>query len=120
MSGTSTTASDAACMQHDRRQPSAYSSSEIWDVCGPVSSPETSFTRHLPHEPLPEHGASMATLALRAASSTLSSGETEITTGFSSFSNWKVSSNMIGDSPKFYIPPGREGSDYAGRGKWKS
>lgn len=35
MSGTSTTASDAACMQHDRRQPSAYSSSEIWDVCGP-------------------------------------------------------------------------------------
>ena len=64
--------------------------------------------------------STMATLALRAASSTLSSGETEITTGFSSFSNWKVSSNMIGDSPKFYIPPGREGSDYAGRGKWKS
>ena len=63
----------------------------------------------------------MATLALRAASSTLSSGETEITTGF--FIVFKLEGqfkNTFGDSPKFYIPPGREGSDYAGRGKWKS
>ena len=82
-------------MQQDSRQPSAYSPSEIWEVCRPVTSPESSLTRHLPQEPLPEQGASMATLALRAASRMVSSGEAAMATVSSEFSKRKVISNMV-------------------------
>ena len=72
MSGTSTTTSPVSLLTQESRQPWAYSSSVIWRVWGESRSPETSLTRHLPHAPLPEQGASMATLARRAASSRLS------------------------------------------------
>ena len=44
----------------------------MWRVFGESRLPDSSFTRHLPHAPLPEQGASMATLARWAACSRLS------------------------------------------------
>ena len=61
----------------------------------PVTSPETSFTRHLPHEPLPLQGASMATLAALAASRMVLPGAAEKWTSCAPFSNWKVISYML-------------------------
>ena len=90
MSGTMTVTSPWTLLIQASRQPSANSAWEIWLVGKDSSSPATSFTRHLPQEPLPEQGASMATFALRAASSSVIFGDAEKTTGFSPFSNWKV------------------------------
>ena len=72
MSGTSTVQSPFTLEQQLSRQPSSHSSWEMWRLCRESSVPSVSFTRHLPQEPLPEQGASMATLARRAASSRLS------------------------------------------------
>ena len=72
MSGTSTVTSESTLLTQLSRQPRAYSSSEMCRVRGESSSPESSFTRHLPQAPLPEQGASMATLARCAAASRLS------------------------------------------------
>ena len=80
MSGTSTHTSETTLLTHASRQPSAYSESEMWRVRGESSSPETSRTLHLPQAPLPEQGASMATLARRAISSRLSPSAAWITT----------------------------------------
>ena len=80
MSGTSTVTSETILQPQLRRQPSSYSAWVMWLVGRHSSSPDTSFTRHLPQEPLPEQGASMATLASRATSSRLESGGTDTTT----------------------------------------
>ena len=74
MSGTITVTSPWTLLIQASRQPSANSAWEIWLVGKDSSSPATSFTRHLPQAPLPEQGASMATLAPRATFSRLSPG----------------------------------------------
>ena len=63
------------------RQPSANSSAVRWAVGRALTSPFRSLTRHLPQEPLPEQGASMATLALRATSRSFSPTVAEMETG---------------------------------------
>ena len=72
MSGTATTTSVSTRLMHASRQPMTYSSSLMWRVLGDSSSPFSSLTRHLPQAPLPEQGASMATLARCAMESSLS------------------------------------------------
>ena len=90
MSGTSTVTSETTLLAQLRRQPSAYSSSVMWPVCKPSTDPSSSFTRHLPQEPLPEQGASMATLAARAVSSKVSPGAAVAVTGAAPFSKVKM------------------------------
>ena len=81
MSGTSISASPLIWARQASRQPAAYSSLVMWRLMGASRYPETSRTRHLPHTPLPEQGASMATLAFRATSRSFSPALAEMTTG---------------------------------------
>ena len=89
MSGTSTVTSSMTRLEQLSRQPSANSSSLMCRVLGLSTVPSTSLTRHLPQEPLPEQGASMATLARRASSRRFSPALHSMTTGLPP-SIWKV------------------------------
>ena len=89
MSGTKTVQSDSTLELQLKRHPASYSSSVMWRLFRVSSWPSTSLTRHLPQEPLPEQGASMATLARRASSSRLSPALHSMVTGVAP-SIWKV------------------------------
>ena len=65
---------------------------------GASRAPEARRTRHLPHTPLPEQGASMATLAFRATSRSFSPGLASMDT-LSPLSKRKVMVNIGGSFP---------------------
>ena len=89
ISGTRTSTSSMILLMQARRQPAAYSSSEIWLVFFESRVPPTSFTLHFPQAPFPPQGASIATFVFLATSRRLSPKAAKTVTS-SLFSNLKV------------------------------